>query len=324
MPIGDLISSTDYNNIRTKIFNIMGTGSSTSGYGQTTNAASAVSAGAQVTKLQWDNLRYDIYNAIVHQTGSAPAITVLNEGDVIRYGTSHPNFQYNTLADQAITNKFNLGTGQFVTEVIGSQTRSSNWSTGVSSTVTINFTDNNACRYFFNSGGKIRFSSTRAGGDGTLQDQRWSSLLSGAGQPYFAADSSLYPASGGNATYNNIGYWQLTTSDQTVWYFTASSPYTANSWRLSARLASGTTATATSVILTVSWVDSYQDPDVLAGMSPLLNPPGDTVTGTLSLSVDQVRARGALAPGLVAGSFSVAGPILSGGAASTVGSISGS
>jgi len=316
MPIGDLISATDYNNIRTKIANIMGVGSTNSGYGQTLNAGSSLSSGTTVTKTQWDNLRFDIFNALVHQTGSNPSITILNEGDVIRYGTSHPNFQYNTLADQAIANKFNLGTGQFITESIGSTTRTASWSSLVTSTVTMNFVDNDQVRYFFNSGGKIRFSSSRSGGDGTLQDQRWSSLLSGAGQPFFAADASLYPATSGNATYNGIGYWQLSTSEQQVWSFQASSPYTSNSWQLRARLASGTTTTATSVIFTVRWVDNYTDPGPPA--------PGDSVTGNLTLTVDQVKARGALAPGLVAGSFSVAGPILTGGGASSVGIISGS
>ena len=323
MPIGDLISATDYNNIRTKIFNIMGVGSTDSGYGQTTNAAIAVNQGQSVTKTQWDNLRFDIYNAILHQTGSAPSITIVNDGDVIRYGASHPNFQYNTLADQAITNKFNLGTGQFVTEAVGSTVRNTSWSIAVQSAVQINFTDNNAVRYFFNSGGRIRFSSSRTGGAGTLQDQRWSSLLSGAGQPYFAATSTLYPASSGNATYNNIGYWQLNTSDQQVWSFQASSPYTANTWSLTARLAGGNTSTATSIILTVRWTDSYIDPDVIYG-SPSPTAPADVVTGDLTLTVDQVRARGALAPGFVANSFNIAGPILTGGSASTVGSISGS
>jgi hypothetical protein len=316
MPIGDLISATDYNSIRTKIVDIMGNGSGTSGYGQTINAVTALSQGQTVTKSQWDNLRFDIYNALVHQTGSAPTITIVNEGDVIRYGTSHPNFQYNTLADQAITNKFNLGTGQFVTETVGSTTRSSDWSSSVQSAVQINFIDNNYVRYFFNSGGKIRFSSTRVGGTGTLQDQRWSSLLTGAGQPFFAANSGLYPSSSGNATYNNIGYWQLTTSDQQIWSFQASSPYTANTWSLLARLSSGNTITATSVIFTVRWTDSYSDPGAPA--------PGDLVTGNLTLDVDQVRARGSLAPAFVANSFAIAGPILSGGGASTVGSISGS
>jgi len=301
----------------------MGPGSTNSGYGQTLNAPTALSSGATVTKAQWDNLRFDIYNAIVHQTGSAPSITTINEGDVIRYGTSHPNFQYNTLADQAITNKFNLGTGQFVTEAIGSQSRFSNWTSLVTSTVTINFADNNACRYFFNSGGKIRFASTRSGGSGTLQDQRWSSLLSGAGQPFFAGNSTLYPASGGNATYNNIGFWQLTTSDQQVWSFQASSPYTANTWVLQARLASGTTSTATSVILTVRWQDNYVDP-ATSPHTPTTVLPFDEVTGTLSLSVDQVRARGELAPSLIPNSFAITGPILVGGGASTVGAISGS
>ncbi len=98
MAIGDFISATDYNSIRTKIINVMSTGSGNFGYGQTT-FSSLVSAGNTVTKTQWDSLRYDIYNAILHQTGSAASLVQVAVGDVIRFGASNPNSQYDTVAN---------------------------------------------------------------------------------------------------------------------------------------------------------------------------------------------------------------------------------
>ena len=83
MAIGDFISATDYNSIRTKIQNVMAIGTGNLGYGQTT-FSSLVSAGNSVTKAQWDALRYDIYNAVLHQTGSPPSIATVVVGDVIQ------------------------------------------------------------------------------------------------------------------------------------------------------------------------------------------------------------------------------------------------
>lgn len=64
------INSSDYNNIRTTIDNVMGVGSGSSGYGQTLNSV-AKSANQLIDQTDWDNLRYDIVNARIHQTGAA-------------------------------------------------------------------------------------------------------------------------------------------------------------------------------------------------------------------------------------------------------------
>jgi len=119
--VGQIISAVDYNTIQNKISRIMGVGVATEGYGQTVSSAQIAPDGItgllpNVLKTQWDALRFDIVNAVVHQTGSTPAITVVQTTDPIRYGPTHPNFQYNTIADQAITQRFSLGTGQFVVE----------------------------------------------------------------------------------------------------------------------------------------------------------------------------------------------------------------
>jgi hypothetical protein len=64
------INSSDFNNIRTIIDGVMGVGSGTSGYGQTLKS-SVKSANQLIDQTDWDNLRFDIVNARIHQTGAA-------------------------------------------------------------------------------------------------------------------------------------------------------------------------------------------------------------------------------------------------------------
>ena len=302
MAIGDFISATDYNTIRTKIFNVMATGAGNSGYGQTT-FSSLVAEGNSVTKAQWDALRYDIYNALLHQTGSAAALTTVVVGDVVRYGASQPNFQYNTFADQATTNRFDLGTGQFVTEAINSTSFNSSWYQSVSATASVTFATAEQARFFFNAGGKIRFASSRTGGNGEAQNTSWSNLLSGAGTQAFAGGLS------------GINFFSLTNSYQTFYTTTGSAAYSANQWRLEAlcNVSSNTTGTANSITFRVTWTDNYTDSGAGGSPNP---PPGDLVDGTLTLTVDQVRPSGFLQP---SGSFTIVAP-----STTSVSAISGS
>ena len=302
MAIGDFISATDYNTIRTKIFNVMATGAGNSGYGQTT-FSSLVAEGNSVTKAQWDALRYDIYNALLHQTGSAAALTTVVVGDVVRYGASQPNFQYNTFADTAITNRFDLGTGQFVTEAIDSKTYSSSWVNSLTATATVTFSTAEQARFFFNAGGKIRFASSRTGGSAEAQNTSWSNLLSGAGTQAFA---------GGLA---GINFFSLTNSYQTFYTTSGSAAYSANQWRLEAlcNVSSNTTGTANSITFRVTWIDNYTDSGAGGSPNP---PPGDLVDGTLTLTVDQVRPSGFLQP---SGTFTIVAP-----STTSVSAISGS
>jgi len=296
MAIGNFISASDYNAIRNKIINVVGPGAGNSGYGQTLQS-SAVATGNVVTKAQWDALRFDIYNALFHQTGSVPIITQVSTSDVIRYGAANPNFQYDTLADTAIANRFNLGAGRFVTENKGTNSTSVSWSASQSCTLTVTFGTANDARYFFNSGGKIRFTSSRTGGSSTAQNSSWSNLLTTVGTQAF----------GGNSP--SVNFYSLTNSYQTFYTLTASSPYASNVYRLEAlsNVADNSTGTANILTFRITWTDAYVDPDVLAGRPPTLNPPGDVVDGTLSLNVDQIRPVGTLQP---SGTFTITGPSL--------------
>lgn len=291
MPANDLISVPDYNNIRTAIIEVVGTGAASYGYGQSIQS-SAVASSNLVSKTEWDNLRFDIVNAIVHQTGSLPSMNAPAEGELIRYGASVPNFQYNTLATQARTNRFDIAAGQYVTEAgLSSGSIPVTFSSYAQNSFTITFSTANDARYFFNSGGKIRFSSSfTVGASPTSQDYSWRDLLLGAGTIAF----------GGNT------YYTLTSSDTTFSTISGSSTYSANKWLLKARcnVANNSTGTATSITFTSRWqddyVDSYPDPSVL---------PYDRANGSLSLTVNHIRAAGALYPQLVANSFAIAAPV---------------
>jgi hypothetical protein len=289
--VGTIISNEDYNAIRNKIIPIMGTGVSTSGYGQTTLSTSVASS-QQITKVQWDNLRFDIVNALVHQTGALPSITEVQTTDAIRYGANFPNFQYNTLAEQAVSNKFNLGDGQFAIASKTSQTRISSWSSSVSCTLTVSFGTVDQARFFFNSGSKIRFRSSRTGGSSTSQNTSWSNLLDSVGNFDF----------GGNVP--SLNFYSLTSSDQTIYNSVASSPYASNTYRIQARcnVSDNSAGTANIVYFTITWLDPYVDPGTPA--------PGDSVDGTLSLIIEEVKAEGSLLPPGT-GSFSITSPTYS-------------
>ena len=287
MATGDLISAADYNNIRNKIIGIIGPGSGQSGYGQIIQS-SAVTADSIISKAQWDRLRYDIYNALIHQTGSVPSINEVTQNSVIRYGASHPVFQYDTLADQAITNKFNIGGGRFAIEAGTVASRTTAWTAAVSTTVTVTFSTADQARYFFNSGGKLTLASSRTGGSSTAQNDSWSNLLSAAGIRTFDAISST------------INFYNLTNVDQLLYSTTASIPYAANSYQIRVRgdVANNSAGGARIITFTVSWSDPYVDSDPS-------NPPPDQIDGTLSLTVEQYRATG---PVLPSGNFTITGP----------------
>ena len=288
--VGSTILASDYNAIRNKIIGIMGIGAGQSGYGQTL-LSSGVAIGNTVTKAQWDSLRYDLLNARIHQDGLVPTIVTATQGQPIRFGAGHPNNQYNTQADTAITNKWNIGSGQFVIDAATSTTRSTSWNTSLSATVTVTFATADQARYFFNSGSKIRCVSSRTGGTGSPQNSSWSNILDTAGTVAF----------GGNTS--GLNFYNLTNSYQTFYSLTTSAPYTGNQYRIEvvSNVADNSIGGATQLIFRVTWTDTY----TYTGSGGSTFP--DNVDGTISLTVDELRASGTLQP-LGTGPFVITRP----------------
>ncbi len=292
------IAATDYNAIRNKIVAILGTGSGQQGYGQPI-ASSSVFAGNNITKNQWDLLRYDLVNAKVHQDGVLPTIVTVASGDFIGYGAGYPNTNYDSIAEQAILNRFNIGAGRSMLALAsmtgetapGVISRTGSWTTQSQCTLTVTFANANDARYFFNSGGKIRFTSSRTGGVTSAQNTAWTNLLSTTvGTVIFGAQ-----------TPETVNFYTLTTSYQQWYTVSSSTPYSANFYRIEALCnctdPTNVNGTASVVTFRITWGDSYVDVDP--------TPPGDLVDGTLSLTVEEFKAAGSLIP---SGSFAITSP----------------
>lgn len=284
MAIGSDITSVDYNTIRSKIVDILGTGSGQKGYGQPV-VSSSISPGNDITAAQWSALKWDIYTVKFHQDGEPPSIITVNTGDVVRFGAANPNTNYNTITDQAVEDKFDIGPGQYTVTSKDSTSRTGSWNTQSQCTATVTFTDNDQARYFFNSGGKIRFLSSRSGGtSGSPQNNAWTSLLTSAGTVSLGAN---VPAI--------VNFYTLTTSYQQFYLLGSSSPYSANSYKLEALCncteATNVNGTADTITFRITWRDDHVDP----------GPPtpawgDDNVDGTLDVEIEELRATGPLYP----------------------------
>jgi hypothetical protein len=313
MPVNDIITQAEYNNIRNKVIGVLGTGSGNSGYGQPLNS-SAVALGTRVTINEYANLRFDIINAWVHQAGSAPSAVAVTVSDTIRFSAvDAPVTTYDTLANTLIANRFNLGAGQSAVAVPASSPRSRTWTgaggdywtSSISCTVDVQWPSSNQARFFFNSGGQIRITSTRSGGSlGTSQNTSWTNILSSAGTQSFGGNN---PGTG-TSPMNGQNWYRLTNSFQTYYTLAGSSPYGANSYNLQARVtdtADNSSGAAANSQFRVLFTDNYVDP----GNSGLGDTPDtiDAIDGTFSIAVSLVFATGVLVPSGF-GNFTVTQP----------------
>jgi hypothetical protein len=288
MTTGSNIAAADYVAIQNKAETLLGTGSTTRGYGQTVQSVD-VFTGNAITKAQWDALRFDIINIRLHQDGVLPNIVQVNVGDPIVFGAANPNTNYDTLLETATINRFQIANSQAVITSVGAATTSSAWSASATMTTTVTFSNATDARYFFNSGGKIRISSTLTGGSATAQVNAWRNILTSVGTRSFGADTDPF-----------VNYYTLTNSFQTYFQSSLSTPYSSNNIRFEARtdVSNNSTGTATVLTLRVTLFDNY----VPTGAAPA---PSDQVDGTLSIAVSELKASGSLLP---SGSFVITGP----------------
>jgi hypothetical protein len=305
----NLISVSDYNAIRNIAASVVGVGSASRGYGQTIYSV-VKSQNQLVSQTDWDNLRFDLLNARLHQAGSS-SLTEINENQLISAGTIN---LYESLRTTIDNNRFNVAAGRFLTTGANANgttlTASRNyngaeWSSEISCTLTVNFTDSNRARYFFNSGGTVRVQSTRSNGTRTdAQNTSWTNLLNSAGLREFGGQ---IPTTGFSPL-NGQNFYRLTNTFQQYYSLSASSPYGSNSYVLEARsnVANNSSGTANQVFIRVRFIDGYVDPDVTFGR-PDGNwiPPNDGVDGTFTVSVTEKRADGSFLP---SGNFTIQRP----------------
>jgi hypothetical protein len=244
--------------------NVMGTGSVSRGYGQTTFGNSK-NTGDTISANDFNNIRYDLLNASAHQNGSAVALSLAGNvsGQLINSTDPDAFLSYASTVD---SDRFNCHSSRKTTVSAGGNSRTSSWASSVSGLFQMIFSSAAQARYFWNGGGRIRFSSSRTGGAASAQNTSWSSLLSSAGTQEF----------GGSAVYgwSNVGV--------TLYSISSSAPYASNTYRIEAATNVNNASGGANIFLfNLNWSDPYVDP--MPGAPPL---PEDIVDGTLSYSVE--------------------------------------
>ena len=282
MAIGDIVTASKYNEIQSRVVQIFGTGSGEFGYGQTM-LSSQLASSIIVNHVHMARLKTDLTKIIAHQTGTNPILTdVVTEANI----TDAVYTEYFGVASTAFNNRFNIyELTQADIETKLTSTRTSTWGVNdgapaITHNFKVVFDDANHRRYFFNSGGQIRFNATLIGGDTTLgsKGQNWSSMLNSLVEK-FEHNSTLDQ---NNAVLTNIGNYNLTSDYQNIAQRQGSGAYSENLYNIWAR------QTSTSVLqFTVEFID-FDGGDASDGSFNGDEP----VSGILTSSISQRQATG--------------------------------
>jgi hypothetical protein len=233
---GSTILATDYNGLvgaspgttANQLNTVWAVGGNAAGYGQTAEANVAV--GDTVTASKWANLVNKTSNAGTHQGSTLTAVTAPVAGGTITYLSAIP-----TNLTTIYTNKLNAGTQG--TSSPTTVTRVGTWTNQLTYTFTATFPGNvsnslnggDAARYFFNSGGQLKFTFSHP--TGSAIDNSLNALASACGTITLSAPSSgtatIAATSyngvtkvGGSGTVNSIsstsGYYGLGTANTLI------------------------------------------------------------------------------------------------------------
>jgi len=270
--VGGLIEATDYNGFAStttsgNVNAIWGTGAGNYGYGQSTTL-STVSAGGTVTATQWA----DLVNRI-SSIGSHTGVTITSRTAPVAGNTITILNDLATDLTNLYTSRANaVSSGSTISPATGTwwqatNTPNSAWT--ITTTHTIAFANANAARYFFNSGGLIKWGVAKTS-TGQEADDEWNDLattltgtiyLSGANTSH-TINGVAYTGttkSGGTGTPTTLatttGFYNLTTVATTLYdQFADSSPYTSDHIRIQATVDNNTSPTTLTV--TTAWINA--------------------------------------------------------------------
>ena len=267
---GGTIQATDYNGLaNTSVANVwyvLSTGSGTYGYGQDAASISTVSAAATITATQWAGLVHSVNKVLGHQGGAAAQLPTGGLGNIgITAGATITAFANVSTAVTTIgTNRlsFNSTRGTLVTGANFDATFST---ASFTQTITVTFASADQARYFFNAGGRFSLVFTPSGLSDNNKETSYNDLMNAIGTLHLDAETSTRTGTGETLTTNGlaIGYWDLTTSNQTILKLTSdNSTYTGNTLEVFMRVA-GSAGTngglGTQVIYDITYTDGADE-----------------------------------------------------------------
>jgi hypothetical protein len=298
----DKITATQYNNLVTDINNVLGP--TTDGYGQTL-VSSNVSQYAKITAAQWALIKTDLLKISAHQgtaenagwtVGNTTTIPTLPSVAVLSKITAADvnKFIYAIQVMELAANRYKVASGQFSENTLSSSQRTAFWggstNTQVGHAITVTWTNTNEFRYFWNSGGRIRFRSTLTGTTGTTQDNAWvtivdsfSSGTTGGITNAVVTDYTATAALNAQGTGSSLGGLDLTAAYQQTYTktFGSGTIYVNNDYTIG--LAVNNATTPTSLLIRILFRDDTKNTSTQ----------WDRVTGTLTSIITAWQPTGA-------------------------------
>ena len=294
---GGTIQALDYNLLawggNTQVYNatpdnlaeIWGVGNGQNGYGQDTSLISVVTAAGTVSATQWAGLVYTVNKTLGHQSGTAALLTGAVQGGNIGIvaGATITAFANVASAITTInTNKLNFNSTR------GSTTASANFDATFSTstftqTITVTFASADQARYYFNSGGRLSLVFTPSGLTDNAKETSYNDLMNAIGTLHLDQLTSTRTGTGETLTTDGlaIGYWDLTTSNQTILKLTSdNSTYTGNTLEVFMRVAGAAGSNGglgTQVIYDITYTDGADEAF------------DDAISGTFRHRIDVVR-----------------------------------
>ena len=225
---------------------IWGQGTGQKGYGQDVSAFSTVSATNEVTAAQWSGFVYHLNKSLGHQ-GQTRLANGSNIGIVA--GATVEAFSNVSTAVTQINSTY---LSHFA---VGTKTTGSNLNETISSTtglslatnydVTVTFSSTDAARYFFNAGGELQYRVSTYSSGGSGSENSVTRIVNGIGGVNFRTTDNGGRTGSGitlNTNTTSIGYYDLTTSEQTLIKVTdTTAAYTASNANLNVYYAGATT-----------------------------------------------------------------------------------
>jgi hypothetical protein len=293
--VNSLIEASDYSTIKATVDLVFGVGTGQTGYGQEVSSPT-ISPGSTATAAQWLALRSDMVRSRQHQTGVSVGTTNATDGNNLLVPTSGAMItnelraQFANFANVITTNKLAVAPSQLTSEALAVGTRTTAWNNTLNHVVIITGSTSgngsaNNMRHFFNAGGKIQISASRAGGTSSGKNLSWTTLLADMGTITIGFDTVT--CSGLGTIVNNHGWYDLTTTDARL-FEKAAGPgyYSQNRYYISAR----TDAARSALILTIQFADL--DDGTFGRTNLYVYDIDENVTGTLTSNIRQIRPTG--------------------------------
>ena len=264
---GDTISASQYNGLKDAInkwfgdvysSNTPSSSKATSSYGWGNTNIAAVSVGNTMTADQTNHLINRI-NSGRTQTGAGSSITKVGVGNNILASQHNSIETQSSLIDSSRLNASNSTTTTSGNDASGSRTA---WSNSISITATATFASYAKARYFFNSGGQLRFSfdNTGTSNDALAWDDLWSSDDMGT-LIFSYNDVAQTGTRPGNIT-SGSGFYELTTTPTEIYNINLDiSPYLQNDFKMKA----SRNSTGTQVIITFTMTNDDPQAETVDG-----------------------------------------------------------